>query len=60
MTGRATTQFLPSCGACEYANQIIQLDTFLAGYYPIGSLSTRHDGGYTLVRYTFLWATSTV
>jgi len=31
-----------------------------AGYYLIGFLSTRHDGGYTLVRYTFLWATCMV
>jgi hypothetical protein len=44
----------------EYPNQLNLLDLFWAGYYLTGSLSTRHDGGYTLVRYTFLWATYTV
>ena len=50
----------PELWYVEYANQHIELDTFLAGYYLIGSLSTRHDGGYILARYTYLWVTYTV
>ena len=61
MTGTATTRFLRSYGTyiCK-STDFIEHNTFLAGYYLTGFLSTRPDGGYTLVQYMSLWATYTV
>jgi lanosterol synthase len=46
----------PELWCVENTNQLVQFDwtLFLKGYYLNGFLSTRHDGGSTPVRYTFL------